>query len=176
MQLTGSLGLSAIKDRARQLRLMGFDVDGVLTDGRIHFGPEGEVIKSFHTLDGHGIKMLLQAGIEVALITGRNSPMVQKRASDLGIRHVIQGREDKGAALAALADSLAITLPQCGYMGDDLPDVSAFEHAGLAVSVPNGHRLARQAAHLITATAGGAGAVRELCDFLLECRQEGSTP
>lgn len=108
---------------AQNLRLMAFDVDGVMTDGRLLFGPQGEELKVFNTLDGHGLKKLAASGVTLAIITGRNSPMVAKRAADLGIEHVIQGREDKGVALEALADSLSIAAHETGYAGDDEPDV-----------------------------------------------------
>ena len=110
---------------AQNLRLMAFDVDGVMTDGRLLFGPQGEELKVFNTLDGHGLKKLAASGVTLAIITGRNSPMVAKRAADLGIEHVIQGREDKGVALEALAESLSIAAHETGYAGDDEPDVSA---------------------------------------------------
>ena len=114
--------LSAID--AQNLRLMAFDVDGVMTDGRIYFSPEGEAIKVFNTLDGHGLKKLAASGVTLAIITGRNTPMVAKRSADLGIAHVIQGREDKGVALADLAQQLGIAASETGYAGDDEPDVS----------------------------------------------------
>ena len=169
-----AVSLISLRAAARRLRLMAFDVDGVLTDGRLWYGPEGEQLKAFHTLDGHGLKLLAAAGIEVALITGRRSAMVERRAAELGIRHVIQGREDKGVALTALADSLGVTAAQCGYAGDDLPDVPALTLAALAFSVPNGHDSALAAADLVTRRGGGEGAVREICDFILDAR--GSQP
>lgn len=161
---------NALTAAARRLKLMAFDVDGILTDGRLYYGPDGEQMKVFHTLDGHGLKMLRQAGITLALITGRQSEMVSRRASELGIEHVIQGREDKGVALQALAESLSISAAETGYAGDDLPDVAALEWAALAVSVPNGHRCARDAAAMVTVHRGGEGAVREICDFILAAR------
>lgn len=157
--------------RARQLRLMAFDVDGILTDGRLYYGPDGEVLKVFHTLDGHGLKMLAASGVTLALITGRNSAMVSRRAAELGIEHVIQGREDKGHALATLAAELGLEADAVGYAGDDLPDIPALNWAALGFSVPNGHIQARAAADLVTQTGGGQGAAREICDLLLEARQ-----
>ena len=167
-----SQSINALRARARGLKLMAFDVDGVMTDGRLYYGPDGETLKVFHTLDGHGLKMLAATGVALAIITGRNSTMVARRARDLGIEHVIQGREDKGAALQALADELGLSADQVGYAGDDLPDVSAMEWAALSFSVPNGHSLARSAADLITEQFGGQGAVREICDFILGARPE----
>ena len=171
MQLRdASISMLALRASARRLKLMAFDVDGILTDGRLWYGADGEMLKAFHTLDGHGLKMLAKAGIEVALITGRRSEMVLRRASELGIRHVIQGREDKGVALAALAGELGLEATACGYAGDDLPDVPALEWSALAFSVPNAHQSAKAAADLISDASGGEGAVREICDFILDAR------
>jgi 3-deoxy-D-manno-octulosonate 8-phosphate phosphatase (KDO 8-P phosphatase) len=165
-----SVSMLALRASARRLKLMAFDVDGILTDGRLWYGADGEQLKAFHTLDGHGLKMIAAAGIEVALITGRRSDMVLRRAGDLGIRHVIQGREDKAVALAALAAELGLEAGACGYAGDDLPDVPALELAALAFSVPNAHASAKAVADLITEAGGGEGAVREICDFILAAR------
>ena len=171
MQLRdASVSMLALRASARRLKLMAFDVDGILTDGRLWYGADGEMLKAFHTLDGHGLKMLAKAGIEVALITGRRSEMVLRRASELGIRHVIQGREDKGVALAALAGELGLEATACGYAGDDLPDVPALEWSALAFSVPNAHQSAKVVADLISDARGGEGAVREICDFILDAR------
>jgi 3-deoxy-D-manno-octulosonate 8-phosphate phosphatase (KDO 8-P phosphatase) len=164
------VSLISLRAAARRLKLMAFDVDGVLTDGRLYYGADGEELKVFHTLDGHGLKMLAAAGVTLALITGRRSAMVLKRASELGIGHVFQGREDKAEALAALAAELGLDASACGYAGDDLPDVGALEWAALAFSVPNAHDSARDAADLITRRGGGEGAVREICDFILAAR------
>lgn len=169
-QRTPRQGHAALRAHARQLRLMAFDVDGIMTDGRLHYGPDGETLKVFHVLDGHGLKQLAAAGIALAIITGRNSAMVARRAADLGIEHVIQGREDKGVALAALAEHLALDAGQVGYAGDDVPDVPALRWARLGFSVPNGHPEAHAAADLITERRGGEGAVREICDFILAAR------
>ena len=147
---------------AQNLRLMAFDVDGVMTDGRIYFSPEGEAIKVFNTLDGHGLKKLAASGVTLAIITGRNTPMVAKRAADLGITHVIQGREDKGVALADLAEKLGIAASETGYAGDDEPDVSALDWARLSFAPAN--------ADHITERRGGEGAVREICDAILAQR------
>ena len=165
-----SISMLALRASARRLKLMAFDVDGILTDGRLWYGADGEMLKAFHTLDGHGLKMIAAAGIEVALITGRRSEMVLRRASELGIRHVIQGREDKGVALATLAGELGLEATACGYAGDDLPDVPALEWSALAFSVPNAHQSARSTADLISDARGGEGAVREICDFILDAR------
>ncbi len=155
---------------ARNLKLMAFDVDGVLTDGRLYYGPDGEALKVFNTLDGHGLKKLAASGVTLALITGRDTPMVARRAAELGIQHVIQGREDKGVALADLAASLGVTARETGYAGDDEPDVPALQWAQIAFAPASGHDCARAAADHVTRARGGEGAVREICDALLEHR------
>lgn len=162
-----------LMQRARRVRLMAFDVDGIMTAGGLYYGPDGEAFKVFNTLDGHGLKQLARSGVTLALITGRNSAMVARRAADLGIEHVIQGREDKGVALQALADQLNFAAHEVGYAGDDEPDVPALAWAGLALSVPNAHDCAKQAAHAITTRNGGDGAVREMCDLIISARQGG---
>ncbi|KXJ43473.1 MAG: HAD family hydrolase [Alcanivorax sp. Nap_24] len=149
---------------------MAFDVDGVLTDGRLYYGPDGEALKVFNTLDGHGLKKLAASGVTLALITGRDTPMVARRAAELGIQHVIQGREDKGVALADLAASLGVTARETGYAGDDEPDVPALQWAQIAFAPASGHDCARAAADHVTRARGGEGAVREICDALLEHR------
>ena len=145
---------------ARNLKLMAFDVDGVLTDGRLYYGPDG----------GHGLKKLAASGVTLALITGRDTPMVARRAAELGIQHVIQGREDKGVALADLAASLGVTARETGYAGDDEPDVPALQWSQIAFAPSSGHDCARAAADHVTRARGGEGAVREICDALLEHR------
>lgn len=162
--------INALRAKARKMKLMAFDVDGVMTNGQIYFGPDGESLKVFHTLDGHGLKMLAASGVTLAIITGRNSAMVAKRATDLGITHVIQGREDKGVALEALAAELNIDASETGYAGDDVPDIPAMQWAALSFSVPNGHVSARRSADIVTECSGGAGAVREICDFIIGAR------
>ncbi|MCH2557319.1 MAG: HAD hydrolase family protein [Alcanivorax sp.] len=156
---------------ARALRLMAFDVDGVMTDGRLHYGADGEALKVFHVHDGHGLKKLAASGVILAIITGRDTPMVARRARELGIEHVIQGREDKAVALADLADRLGIGARETGYAGDDEPDVGALQWAQIAFAPANAHACARQAADHVTRTRGGDGAVREICDALLALRE-----
>lgn len=161
--------LEAIK-KARDIRLLALDVDGVLTDGRLWFGNNGEELKAFDIKDGLGIKLLQRAGVAVAIITGRRSELVARRARELGIEHVIQGREDKLVALNALCAELGLNLDEVAYMGDDLPDLSAIRAVGLGVTVADGHPfVARHAAHTTT-RGGGAGAVRELCELILRGR------
>ncbi len=158
--------------RAQKIRLAVFDVDGVLTDGKLYFLPDGSEFKTFNTLDGHGIKMLMQAGIQTAIITGRSSPVVERRAKNLGIQHLFQGREDKFVALQELLSSLsdAPALEQVAYLGDDLPDLPAIRRVGLGMAVASADSFVRQHAHGVTIAAGGAGAAREFCEFILRAQ------
>ncbi|MDQ7988752.1 MAG: HAD family hydrolase [Candidatus Dactylopiibacterium sp.] len=153
--------------QAATLRLMAFDVDGVLTTGDLYFTPAGDEIKVFSSLDGHGLKMLQEAGIEVAIITGRKSAMVEHRAENLGIRHLFQGVADKRAALAALCGELGLTTRQAGYMGDDVVDLPILRSCGFSATVADGHPFVRQHVGFISTLGGGRGAAREVCDFIL---------
>jgi len=155
------------------MRLLVLDVDGVMTDGRLQYGAAGELGKSFHARDGHGIKAVLAAGIEVAVISGRRSPAVRQRCLELGIRHLREGIEDKGAALLQLLAALELQGAQCACVGDDEPDLPMLQRAGLAVAVADAHPAALAAAHRRTRLRGGAGAVREVCDWLLAARLKG---
>jgi 3-deoxy-D-manno-octulosonate 8-phosphate phosphatase (KDO 8-P phosphatase) len=152
------------------IRLLVLDVDGVLTDGRLYYGPRGEEGKSFHVRDGYGIKAVLAAGITVAVISGRRSQAVARRCRELGIRHVHQGIEDKAASLARLATQLGLARRQIACVGDDRPDLPLLAQAGLAVAVADAHPDAVALAHRRTRLGGGAGAVREVCDWLLAAR------
>ncbi|OZI77360.1 KdsC family phosphatase [Bordetella genomosp. 12] len=156
-----------VRERAAAVRLMVFDVDGVLTDGSLYFGEHGEMFKRFHALDGHGLRLLMESGIQVAIITGRSGPVVDRRAAELGIAEVLQGVRDKGAALTELAQRLGVQLDQTGYMGDDIIDLPAMQRAGFAASVHNAPAYVAQAAHWVSALPGGSGAARECCDLLL---------
>jgi 3-deoxy-D-manno-octulosonate 8-phosphate phosphatase (KDO 8-P phosphatase) len=156
--------------RAARVRLMIFDVDGILTDGSLQYGPDGESLKTFNVLDGLGIKLLRQSGVKTAIITARNSPIVAKRAADLGIDHVQQGAHDKKSAFEHLLAQCAIAAEQAGFFGDDWIDLPVFSRAGFAASVPNGHAEVRTRAHFVTQAGGGRGAVRELCDFILRAQ------
>lgn len=155
--------------KAKKIRLLVLDVDGILSDGRITFSESGEELKSFHTLDGQGIRLLQRAGIDVAVITGRKSTIVAKRCQDLGITLIAQGREDKFIALQELLASLPSppALECIAHMGDDLPDLLIMTQVGLALSVPNGHPEVLTRAHWQSSRQGGKGAVREACDALL---------
>lgn len=159
---------SELLARARRVRLAVFDVDGVLTDGQLHFLPDGSEFKSFCTLDGQGIKMLQQNGIQTAIITGRTSAVVAQRAANLGIRHVAQGREDKLVALNELLASLDLDHGDVAYLGDDLPDLAAIRAVSFGVAVANADSFVRQHADAVTSARGGHGAAREFCEFILQ--------
>jgi 3-deoxy-D-manno-octulosonate 8-phosphate phosphatase (KDO 8-P phosphatase) len=155
---------------ARHIRLLALDVDGVLTDGRIHYTGEHEEMKSFSILDGLGIKLLRRSGIQVAVITARRSAAVERRVRELGIDHCMQGREDKLEALQELLHATGFTLEETAYMGDDLPDLRAILAVGLGLTVANAaSEVARHAAWQSRAR-GGEGAVREACEMLLRLR------
>jgi len=158
----------SIKALAASVKLLLLDVDGVLTDGRLYFSNSGEEIKSFHTLDGHGIKMLMSIGVDVGIITGRQSEIVRKRCADLGIKLAYQGREDKLKVLHEIVKERALPLHAIAYAGDDLPDRPVLQAVGLSFSVPAGHASVKTVVHAITDAPGGQGAVREITDFLLE--------
>ncbi|MCL1622678.1 HAD hydrolase family protein [Moraxella sp. Tifton1] len=159
-------------EKAKKIKLLAMDVDGVLSDGQIIYDAQGVEAKAFHVQDGVGLVALEQVGIILAIITGRNSPMVARRAQELGIHHVVQGRDDKFTALMTLADELGLSLTECAYMGDDLPDLRAIREAGLGISVPNGVDIVKQAADFITTKAGGEGAVREVCELILKSQNK----
>jgi len=153
--------------RAQDIRAAIFDVDGVLTDGRIYISERGEEFKAFNTLDGHGLKLLAQGGIAPIVITGRDSPAVRRRVNDLGIAHAVYGVHDKLAAAQHLMDTLGIGWEAMAAIGDDWPDLPLLARAALACAPANGHVEVRAIAHHVTAAAGGHGAAREFCDLLL---------
>ncbi|HEY3699369.1 MAG TPA: 3-deoxy-manno-octulosonate-8-phosphatase KdsC [Spongiibacteraceae bacterium] len=163
--------LEAIQ-KARAIKLLVLDVDGVLTDGHLWYGNNGEELKAFHIQDGFGIKLLLRAGVEVAIITGRRSELVARRGAELGITHVVQGREDKLIALRALCAELNIALAEVAYAGDDLPDLSAIAAAGLGIAVANAMPAVAKHAAYKTVRSGGDGAVREICDLILQAQNK----
>ena len=154
-------------ESAARLQLMAFDVDGVLTSGDLYFTPNGDEIKVFSSLDGHGLKMLAEAGIEVAIITGRKSPMLERRAENLCIRHVYQGVEDKRAAMRDLRALLDLDADHCGYMGDDVIDLPVLRACGFSATVADGHDFVKPHVDFVSSKGGGRGAVREVCDFIL---------
>ena len=154
-------------EKVRKIRLLVLDVDGVLTDGKLYFNNEGQEQKAFHTLDGHGIKMLRGSGVEVAIITGRQSKLVEKRANDLGVSLLKQGREDKFAALLELLEDFPCELQEIAFMGDDWPDLTVMSRAGLALCPPNAHNELLKRAHWVATAKAGEGAVREACDLIM---------
>jgi len=163
--------LSARKATAlRKIELLVLDVDGVLTDGRLYFGAKGEALKVFHVRDGHGIKLLLNAGIQVAAFSGRRSAAVTARMRELGVVNVVQGCTDKVAALQQLNQRLKLDPLSCACIVDDTPDLALMSAVGFAAAVADAHPLVKSAAHWVARAAGGRGAVRELCDTLLRAR------
>jgi 3-deoxy-D-manno-octulosonate 8-phosphate phosphatase (KDO 8-P phosphatase) len=152
---------------AQGIRAAIFDVDGVLTDGRLYVGEQGEVFKAFSTLDGHGLKLLAQGGIVPVVITGRDSPAVRRRVADLGIAHAVYGAGDKLAAATPLLASLGLEWTQVAAMGDDWPDLPLMTRAAFACAPANAHAEVRAIAHHVTRAEGGHGAARECCDLLL---------
>ena len=153
------------------IRLIAFDVDGVFTDGRFYLSNDGVESKSFSTQDGFGVRQILDAGVEVAIISGRRSAAVQQRMDELGVRHVIQGCSDKIAAFDALTKELGITDAACIYVGDDVPDLPLLAKAGISVAVANAVAEVREHSDYTTQASGGFGAVREVCDLLLRARK-----
>jgi len=154
-------------NRAKRVRLMLFDVDGVLTDGRLWYGPSGEALKAFCAADGQGIKLLMQSGIAVALLSGRTSPAVAVRAAELGVAHVLQGIDDKLAAFEALCARLGIPAHGAGFMGDDLVDLPVLRRCGFACAPREAHELIRSQVQYVARAPAGAGAAREICDLLM---------
>lgn len=161
-----------VMQRAAGIRLLLVDVDGVLTDGRLYYSAQGEELKVFNTLDGHGLKMLRQANIRCGIISGRKSAALALRGKDLGLDFVTLGREDKLAALQEILGKAGCGVDELAYAGDDLPDLPVLHRAGLGIAVPNAHPEIRRAAMLETEMTGGKGAVREICDFLLQAQDK----
>ena len=159
-----------ILDKAAAIRLAVFDVDGVLTDGRLILGSGGEEHKSFHVHDGLGLVMLREAGLKVAVISARSSAIVAERMASLGIEFVYQGREDKHASLSGLLQELDMAPEQTAFTGDDLLDLPAMSLAGLAIAVANAHPFVQEHADWVTTREGGRGAVREVCELLLRAQ------
>jgi 3-deoxy-D-manno-octulosonate 8-phosphate phosphatase (KDO 8-P phosphatase) len=166
----GAFASADALQRAANVKLMIFDVDGVMTDGGLYYGDDGETFKRFNVLDGQGIKLLQKFGIETALITARQSAIVLQRATGLGITHVHQGAHDKRAVFEQLIKTLDIRADQCGFVGDDIIDLPILTRIGFAASVANGHAEVRRRVHYVTRSVGGHGAVRELCDLILQAQ------
>jgi 3-deoxy-D-manno-octulosonate 8-phosphate phosphatase (KDO 8-P phosphatase) len=162
-------------ERARAVRLAIFDVDGVLTDGTLWIGAQGEAFKAFNILDGQGVKMLQAAGVDTAILSGRDSEAVLRRAAELSIRHVVQGASD--AAFEELLAQSGYRAQACSFMGDDLPDLPVLQRCGFAVAVANAVDAVKAAAHYVTQASGGRGAVREFSDLVLRAQgQLASSP
>ncbi|MCX2982454.1 HAD family hydrolase [Halieaceae bacterium IMCC14734] len=162
--------MSAPTANARRIRLLVLDVDGILSNGLLIYGNQGEEMKTFHTEDGLGIKLLQRSGIEVAIITGRESAIVARRASELGIERLIQGREDKLHALRELVAELEVELHEVAYMGDDLPDLAAIAKVGLGMTVASANPFVKEHALWCSQRSAGRGAVREAAEFILQAQ------
>ena len=156
--------------KAAQIQLIIFDVDGVLTDGRLYLGNDGNEFKAFHIRDGHGIKMLLEGGVEVAIISGRHAASVERRMNDLGVRYAYLGVNDKLTAFHSLLARLGLTAEQVAYVGDDLIDLPVMTQVGLAIAVQDADPFVKQHAHWQTPSPGGRGAARDVCELILEAR------
>jgi 3-deoxy-D-manno-octulosonate 8-phosphate phosphatase (KDO 8-P phosphatase) len=162
--------MTSFHDKAERIRLMAFDIDGVMTDGRLYFSPNGDEMKTFFSRDGLGLKMLARSGVKLAIITGRDSPIVTRRAENLGIDLVFQGVEDKRSAMARLLEREGIDFSEAGYMGDDVVDLAVMEACGFSATVPDCHTTVRQIADYVAHAPAGAGAVREVCELLLQAQ------
>ncbi len=157
----------AVKQAARAVKVVLLDVDGVLTDGRLYYSESGHEMKAFNIQDGLGIKLLQKSGIEVGIITGRTSELLKRRAAELGIERLVQGREDKLTALQEILPELQVTLDEIAYMGDDLPDLAVIRRVGFGATVGNGGELVAKHAKWQATRSGGEGAVRELAELIL---------
>ena len=156
--------------RAGLIRLVIFDVDGVLTDGRLFFGDDGQEYKSFYSRDGHGMRMLLDSGVDIAIITGRTSQVVAHRMKNLGVEHVYQGKRDKLPAYKEVLEKLGFSDNQVAYVGDDVMDVPVMRQVGLAIAVQDAEPLVKQYAHWHTKRLGGQGAGRDVCELIMQAQ------
>lgn len=157
-----------ILEKAKKIKLVIFDVDGVLTDGRIIIGDDGQEYKSFHTRDGHGMKLLQLTGVEIAIISGRSTKTVEHRMNSLGINHVFQGKRVKLPVFEQLIAELNLQPEECAYVGDDWVDLSIMSRVGLAIAVQDADSVVKKHAHWITPSNGGHGAAREVCELIME--------
>lgn len=162
--------MQEILEKAAAIRLVLFDVDGVLTDGSLYLGAEGLELKAFNSRDGHGMRLLLRGGVEIGVITGRQSQLVSERMQSLGIRHLYQGQENKLEAFQELLDKLRLTPAQVAYVGDDIVDLAVMRRVGLAIAVADADPMVRRHAHWQTRTPGGRGAAREVCELVLQAQ------
>lgn len=167
---SGQKAMAQVLEKAKKLKLLILDVDGVLTDGRLFFDNEGTEYKCFHARDGHGIKLLQQTGVQVAVISGRRSNSVALRMKNLGIEHVFQGHENKQSAFAELLEKTGTTPEQVAHVGDDLLDLPIMMRVGLAIAVNDANFAVKERADWCTALPGGQGAVREVCDFIMQAQ------
>ncbi|MEQ9500541.1 MAG: HAD hydrolase family protein [Deltaproteobacteria bacterium] len=159
-----------VEERARRVKALFMDVDGVLTDGRVQYLADGSELKSFHVRDGLGIKLMRIADCRVAFISGRSSPAVQRRGEELGVDAMFLGIEDKSGAYDALLEQFGITEDEVAYVGDDLPDLDVLRRSGLSFAVADAAPEVRSAAHVVLRTSGGQGAVREACERILKAK------
>ena len=157
-------------DRARRVKLMLFDVDGVLTDGNLWYSPSGEEIKAFHSLDGLGLQLLSKSGVHVGLLSGRASPAVAIRGAQLGVQHVVQGSQDKRQSYERLLKKLKLDRDETGFMGDDLVDVPVLLRCGFACTTHEAPEDVRKRAHYVAATPSGSGAAREVCEYIMRAQ------
>jgi 3-deoxy-D-manno-octulosonate 8-phosphate phosphatase (KDO 8-P phosphatase) len=156
--------------RARSIRLLGIDVDGVLTDGRLHYTDQGESLKSFHVLDGFRIKLLSQSGIHIAVLSGKDSPMLRKRLADWNVAHSCLGLKEKASSWQAILKAQSLSIEQVAFIGDDWIDAPLLKQAGLAVAVPEAPGRIRNLAHYVTRRSGGDGAVAEVAELILDAQ------
>jgi 3-deoxy-D-manno-octulosonate 8-phosphate phosphatase (KDO 8-P phosphatase) len=160
----------SIFDKAKNIKLFVCDIDGVFSDGRIYLGNDGEELKAFHTKDGYGIKALGASGVDVAVITGRQSNIVQTRMTALNVKHIVQGEENKLPALKSIAKNLQLSRSEIAYIGDDMPDYECLQYVGLSIAVNDAHPAIINLCDYQTFTRGGFGAVREVCDLIMQCQ------
>lgn len=159
-----------VHEKAKQIKLVIFDVDGVLTDGSLFIGDDGQEYKAFCSRDGHGMKMLQKSGVEIAIITGRTSKVVGHRIADLGIQHVYQGQQDKIHAYKELSEKLGLKSSEIAYVGDDVVDLPVMCQVGLAIAVQDAHPMVIKHAHWQTPTHGGRGAARDVCEMIMDAQ------
>jgi len=159
-----------ILEKAAQIKMVIFDVDGVLTDSRLFLGDDGQEYKAFNSKDGHGMRMLQDSGTEIAIITGRVSNVVELRMKELGIERVMQGHRAKLPAFEQLLEDCGLSPEEIAYVGDDIVDLPIMTRVGLAICVADGHHFVKRHAHWITSSGGGQGAAREVCELLMESR------
>lgn len=162
--------MQEVLNRAKKIKLVIFDVDGVLTDGSLFYGDDGQEYKAFNSLDGHGMKMLQESGVLIGIITGRTSNVVMHRMKNLNVTHVYQGKLEKLPAYEELLQRLSLQPEQVAYVGDDVVDLPILIRVGLAITVPSAHELAKKHAHWVTGKAAGAGAAREICEMIMKAQ------